>query len=341
MRLILFALSCCLMPLHSVFAQSNQKPKVIILTTGGTIASRTDAPLIEGPALVQAVPQLADYADVQVEEVVRIGSSQMTPATWLRILLRIDELARAKPDLACIVITHGTDTMEETAFFLNLTHRHDLPVVITGSMRSANALSADGPANLVDALRAGIAPGARGKGVLVVLNDNIHAARDLTKSDNQRVQTFLPTERGYLGFVDDEQVTFYRTPVHPHTIDSPFDVVNAAGLPEVDILKDFAGLDPAIFDFFRERPTDGLVLETFAGGRSSAALRSATDLPEEHKPVVIASSLRGSRIMGTHPAGTPVIIANDLPANKARILLMLALTQTKEMEEIQEFFNTY
>ena len=329
------------MPLQSVFAQSDQKPRVIILTTGGTIASRTDAPLIEGPALVQAVPQLADYADVRVEEVVRIGSSQMMPAIWLRILQRIDELTRTEPDLACILITHGTDTMEETAFFLNLTHRHDLPIVITGSMRSANALSADGPANLVDALRAGIHPEARGKGVMVVLNDNIHAARDLTKSDNQRVQTFLPTERGYLGFVDDEQVTFYRTPTHPHTVNTPFEVASGEELPRVDILKDFAGLDPAIFEFFRERPTDGLVLETFAGGRSSAALRSVIDLPANHKPIVIASSLRGSRIMGTHPEGTPVIVANDLPANKARILLMLALTKTRETEEIQGYFNTY
>jgi len=341
MRILFTAVICCLMPLQSVFAQSNQKPKVIILTTGGTIASRTDAPLIEGPALVQAVPQLADYADVRVEEVVRIGSSQMTPAIWLRILRRIDEIARTEPDLACILITHGTDTMEETAFFLNLTHRHELPIVITGSMRSANALSADGPANLVDALRTGIAPEARGKGVLVVLNDNIHAARDLTKSDNQRVQTFLPTERGYLGFVDDVKVSFYRTPTHPHTIDTDFAVVNREELPEVDILKDFAGLDPAILEFFRERPTDGLVLETFAGGRTSSALRTVTDLPNNHKPIVIASSLRGSRIMGTHPEGTPVIIANDLPANKARILLMLALTKTKDVEEIQGFFDVY
>ncbi len=341
MRVLLYTVIYCLMPLHSVFAQNDEKPKVIILTTGGTIASRTDAPLIEGPALVQAVPQLADYADVRVEEVVRIGSSQMTPAIWLRILRRIDELARTEPDLACILITHGTDTMEETAFFLNLTHRHEVPIVITGSMRSANALSADGPANLVDALRAGIAPGARGKGVMVVLNDNIHAARDLTKSDNQRLQTFLPTERGYLGFVDDEQVTFYRTPEQRHTLDSPFDVVNAEALPEVDILKDFAGLDPAILEFFRKRKTDGLVLETFAGGRSSAALRSVTSLPDDHKPIVIASSLRGSRIMGTHPEGTPVIVANDLPANKARILLMLALTRTKDVEEIQGYFDTY
>jgi len=329
------------MSLQSVFAQSDQKPRVIILTTGGTIASRSDAPLIEGPALVQAVPELADFADVRVEEVVRIGSSQMTPAIWLRMLRRMDEIARTEPDLACIVITHGTDTMEETAFFLNLTHRHELPVVITGSMRSANALSADGPANLVDALRAGIHPEARGKGVLVVLNDNIHAARDLTKSDNQRLQTFLPTERGYLGFVDDEQVTFYRSPRHPHTADAPFEVVNEESLPEVDILKDFAGLDSAIFDFFRERPADGLVLETFAGGRSSAALRTAYSLPGDHKPIVIASSLRGSRIMGTHPKGSPVIVANDLPANKARILLMLALTKTREKEEIQGYFDTY
>lgn len=321
-----------------LYAQQNDKPNVLILTTGGTIASRADAPLIEGPALVQAVPQLAEYANISVEEVVRIGSSKMTPDVWLQLVQRIDAILSEQPDLACILITHGTDTMEETAFFLNLTHRHETPIILVGAMRSANALSADGPANLVDALRVGLHPDARDKGVMVVMNDNIHAARDLTKTDNQRVQAFAPTERGYLGFVDDEQVTFYRSPSHPHTAQSPFDVRELTQLPRVDIMQDFAGLDPSILEWFLQRNNQGLVIETFAGGRTSAAPQRLVDLPASHKPIVLASSLRGGRIMGKRPENSPIIIAHDLPANKARILLMLALTQTKDPEAIQQFF---
>lgn len=324
-----------------LYTQSTGKPKVLILTTGGTIASRSDAPLIEGPALVQAVPELADYAEIAVEEVVRVGSSKITPAIWLQLAQRIDAILREQPDLSCILITHGTDTMEETAFFLNLTLQHNTPVVLVGAMRSANALSADGPANLVDALRVGIHPQAKGKGVMVVLNNNIHAARDLTKTDNQRVQAFAPTERGYLGFVDNEQVTFYRTPTHPHTTQSPFDLTGRTELPTVDIMQDFAGLDPDILDWFLQRESQGLIIETFAGGRTSAAPQTITDLPAQHKPVVIASSLRGSRIMGDRPVDSPVIIASDLPANKARILLMLALTLTNDPAAIQEFFQRF
>jgi len=324
-----------------LYAQITDKPKILILTTGGTIASRADAPLIDGPALVQAVPQLAEYADVAVEEVVRIGSSKMTPDVWLQLVQRIDQILQQQPDLACILITHGTDTMEETAFFLNLTHRYETPVILVGAMRSANALSADGPANLVDALRVGIHPEARGKGIMVVLNDNIHAARDLSKIDNQRVQAFAPTERGYLGFVDDERVTFYRTPVHPHTTQSPFDIYSLSRLPEVDIMQDFAGLDPDILQWFLQRKNQGLIIESFAGGRTSAAVQSVRDLPAEYKTIVIASSIRGSRIMGERSGKSPVVIAHDLPANKARILLMLALTKTDDKEKIQDFFRRF
>ncbi|NRB63057.1 MAG: asparaginase, partial [Saprospiraceae bacterium] len=191
------------------------KPKVLILTTGGTIASQSGNPLIEGPALVRAVPELAAIASVEVDEVIRIGSSKMTPAVWLQLLSKLEMWIERVPELACILITHGTDTMEETAFFLDQTFKHDIPIVLVGAMRSANAVSADGPANLLDALRTGLSPEAKGKGVMVVLNNAIHAAVDLTKTDNTRVQTFAPTPKGYLGTVDDAGVHFFRSPYHP------------------------------------------------------------------------------------------------------------------------------
>ena len=160
-------------------AQEAIKPHVLVITTGGTIASQTNAPLVAGHELIQAVPVLTQYADIEVEELIRVGSSRMTPAHWLLMIKRIQQAVAERPDLACIIITHGTDTMEETAFFLNLTHRSKVPIILVGSMRSSNEISADGPANLLNAIRVGTSPEAMGKGVLVVLNENISAARDL------------------------------------------------------------------------------------------------------------------------------------------------------------------
>lgn len=317
------------------------KPKVFILTTGGTIASVKDEPLVEGSELVQAVPRLRDYADIQVEEFIRIGSSKMRPDIWLGLVKRIHEIIEAQPGLACMVVTHGTDTMEETAFFLNLTHKHEIPVVLVGSMRSSSAVSADGPANLISAVRTGIDPAARNKGVLVVMNDNISAARSLTKANNNRVDAFPATEKGFLGSVDDVQVSFFQTPIKPHTVNTEFNVYNTDSLPEVDIIRDFAGLDPAILNYYLKRPTDGLVVSSFAGGRTSAAFSRLQDLPASHKPVVIASPIRGGRIVGGNPDGTPLVTANTLPPNKARILLMLALTRASNARQIQNIFDRY
>ena len=319
-----------------------QKPEVLIITTGGTIASQTNAPLIEGSELIGAVPDLQRYAKVQVVEVFRTGSSKMTPAHWLRLSHFIDSVAQQQPQLRCIVITHGTDTMEETAFFLNLTHRHSLPIVLTGSMRSSNEVSADGPANLIQAVRVGVHPQAPGKGVLVVLNENISAARDLLKMHNRRVDTFGPDQYGYLGFVSPDTVLFYRSPLRPHTLDTPFDLRQVKELPNVEIVSDYAGFDPEILDYFYGRPNAGLVVSTFAGGRISAGVTEGLRrLTPGNKPIVLASGIKSGWIEGTFSQRRPWITANDLPPNKARILLMLALTQTNDPDKIQEFFHHY
>lgn len=317
------------------------KPKVLVITTGGTIASQVAAPLLEGPALVQAVPQLNMYADVTVEEFVRTGSSKITPQHWLALVKKINTALSEQPDLRCIVITHGTDTMEETAFFLHLTHHSEVPVVLVGAMRSANEVSADGPANLISAVRVGIADEARGKGVLVVMNDNISGARDLYKTNNKRVDAFVATEQGYLGYVDPEAIVFFREPGKTHTIHSDFDVYALDSLPKVDLVSDFAGMDPEIISYFLERPNAGLVISTFAGGRMSKGGEAIFHLPENRKPVVIASGIRGGRVMGAGDPDIPIIIANDLPPNKARILLMLALTKSTDYGLIQTYFQQY
>lgn len=325
----------------TAYSQNTVKPKVLIITTGGTIASQTNAPTIEGHELIQALPELTEYGDIEVEEFVRIGSSKMTPEIWLELVKRINTILNEKPDLACIIITHGTDTMEETAFFLNLTHRRITPIILVGSMRSSNEISADGPANLLNAVRVGISEEAIGKGVMVVLNDNISAGRDLLKMNNRRVDAFPSTDLGFIGFVDPEKITFYRSPIKPHTVKSEFNVYELDSLPKVDIVQDFAGLDSGILSYFINRPNQGLVISSFAGGRVSKGISEVYNLSANHKPIVISSSIKGGRIMGSNPEGTPIIVANDLPSNKARILLMLSLTRTTDISKIQAYFKEY
>ena len=327
-----------------VFAQDgvDSKPQVLILTTGGTIASRTDAPLIDGPALVQAVPELLDYAEVRVEEFSVIGSSKMTPAHWLGLTKRINENFSDDRNLAGIVITHGTDTMEETAYFLNLTVKSDRPVVLVGSMRSSNEVSADGSANLINAVRVVVDDQAVDQGVLVVLNEDITAARDVWKTDNRRVQTFDGSNVGHVGAVDPDGVRFYHRSLQPHTTASEFDVSNIADLPDVLILSDFTGIDQSIVERFGKQSMDGLVIRTFAGGRMSAGMLAGLEsIAERGIPTVITSRVPKGRIVNAPDYDFPAIVSNGQQDNKARILLMLALTKTSDRTEIQRIFDLY
>jgi len=317
-------------------------PEVLVLTTGGTIASRTDAPLIDGPALVQAVPELLDYASIEVEEFSVIGSSKMTPAHWLGLAKRINEIFLSDDGLSGVVVTHGTDTMEETAYFLNLTVRSDRPVVLVGSMRSSNEVSADGPANLVNAVRVAASDQAVGQGVMVVLNEDISAARDVWKTDNRRVHTFESSPGGFLGTVDPDGVRFYRRTVQPHTSTSEFDLSEVDVLPEVLILSDFTGIDRAVVERFGRQRMDGLVVRTFAGGRMSAGMLAGLQhISDLAIPTVVTSRVPRGRIVSAPDYGFPAIVSNGQQDNKARILLMLALTRTSDPAEIQAIFDRY
>ena len=315
---------------------------VLILTTGGTIASRSGAPLIAGPALVEAVPGLTDFANVDVEEFSVIGSSRMTPTHWLALARRINTLFSEDADLAGIVITHGTDTLEETAYFLNLTVKSDRPVVLVGSMRSADEVSADGPANLINAVRVAADTQAIGQGVLVVLNENITAARDVWKTDNRRVNTFGASNVGHLGTVDPDGVRFFHRSLQPHTTDTEFDVSQLQALPQVAILSDFTGIDEALVRDFGKRAMDGLVVRTFAGGRMSEGMSAGLkNLGRGEFPIVVTSRVPGGRIVEAPDYDFPAVVSNGQQDNKARILLMLALTRTSKLIEIQRMFDTY
>ena len=315
---------------------------IIVLTTGGTIASPTDAPRIDGAALIQAVPQLAELANIEVEQFSLIGSSKMTPDHWLALAKRINALVTERPELTGIVVTHGTDTLEETAYFLNLTVRSDKPVVVVGSMRSPDEISADGPANLINAVRVAAHETAPGHGVLVVLNEDISSAREVRKTDNRRVNTFGSPTAGYLGTVDPDGVEFLQRSLWPHTTRSEFDVAAIERLPRVAILADFTGIDEELVTRFGAYDPDGLVIRTFAGGRMSAGmLAGLASIQSKGIPTVVTSRVPGGRIVEAPAYDFPAIVANGQPDNKARILLMLGLSRTSETAELQRIFDTY
>lgn len=320
-----------------------ERPLVVVIATGGTIASRSDAPQLNGAALVSAVPDLARFARIRVEEFSRIGSSQITPDHWLRLAKRVNQLFGGEEPPAGIIITHGTDTLDETAFFLNLTVRSSRPVVIVGSMRSADEISADGPANLLNAVRVAVDEQARGKGVLVVLNEDIGAARDIWKTDNRRVNTFRSPQLGFLGVVDPDAVVFYRSPLRPHTLQSEFRLDGVESLPEILPLQDYSGSDGKLIRLAASTHPAGVVMASFAGGRLSAGARTAlAEVLKAGIPVVVASRVPEGRIVGNPLRGLEgAILARDLLPRKARILLMLALTKTRDPAVLQEIFDRY
>jgi len=343
----------------SVAAQSPAaavRPKVWVLSTGGTIAgtgaSPTDlsnykAGTLLGQALVDAVPQIKQLADVRVEQVANIVSSDITLDIWLKLAQRINRILADDPAVAGIVVTHGTNTLEETAYFLNLTVKSDRPVVLVGSMRPATALSADGPLNLLNAVRTAIARDARGKGAMVVMNDEINGARDVTKTNTYRVETFRSPELGVLGYVDEDKVAFYRASTRRHTIDSEFDVSAVTQLPKVDIVYSYVEPDTAMIEAVVAAKAKGLVLAgTGAGALSTfekAAVAALSTLPAAARPVIVRSSRVGNgRVIGRpefDEIGT--LPGDNLNPQKARILLMLALTKTTDPKEIRRMFDQY
>ena len=333
-----------------------EPPVVWVLATGGTIsgggASSTSlteyrAGAYTGAELVAAVPDLARHATIRVEQVANVGSPNITFDDWLALAARIDAIFRDDPHTAGVVITHGTNTLEETAYFLNLTVRHDRPVVLVGAQRPATAISADGPLNLLNAVRTAASPQARGKGVLVVLNDEINAARDVTKTSTYRVETFQSRDLGFLGYVDGDRVTFYREPTRRHTADSEFGLAGVATFPRVDIVYSYVQPNPVLIEALIEDGVDGIVLAGTGAGivsqRERGALERVTDLPVDARPILVRSNRTGSGRVVPLPAYDELgMVAGDtLNPQKARVLLMLALTRTRDIDEIRRMFRQY
>ena len=332
------------------------KPIVYVLSTGGTIAgsgsSSTDlsnykAGSILGEQLVKAVPQIAQIADVRVEQIVNVRSSDLTIDNWLTLARRIDAILKETPGVSGFVITSGTNTLEETAYFLNLTVRSDKPVVLVGSMRPATAISADGPLNLLNAVKTAIAPDSKGKGALIVMNDEINGARDTTKTNTLRVETFRSPELGILGYVDEDKVAYYRATTKRHTSASEFDVTSLASLPKVTILYSYIEPDAALIQAATKGGAKGIVFAGTGNGTlsifESNAVKEIQGMPAAARPTLVRSSRVGNgRVTPTTEFDAMDIVAADtLTPQKARILLMLALTKTRDLKEIRRMFSEY
>jgi len=243
-----------------------------------------------------------------------------------------------------MVVTHGTATLEETAYFLHLTVKSERPVVVTGAMRPPTAVGTDADLNFLDAIRLAACPDAAGRGVLTVLNNEIQSARDVTKSNAFRVETFTSRELGFLGYVDaDGQVMFYRQVTRLHTTAAPFDVDGREALPRVDIVYAYGGADGVLIDAIRQHGTDGLVLVGFGGGSyPTAFLDAGKRAVQAGIPVVLATrSTAGRVIMTPQKATDGFMVSDDLMPQKARILLMLGLSLTRHRQTLQDLFYQY
>jgi len=354
MALMLFFASAA--PSSAQQASARRLPLVWVLATGGTIAatgaSSTDlsnyrSAALLGEQIVGSVPEIKQVANVKVEQVVNVASYDLTVDDWRTLANRINEIFANDSTVAGIVVTHGTSTLEETAYFLNLTVKHDRPVVLVGSMRPATAISADGPLNLLNAVRTASSPAARGKGVLVVMNDEINAAREVTKTNTFRVETFRAPEIGLLGYVDEDKVTFYRASTRRHTVNSEFDVTGIKQFPQVDIVYSYIQPSTIALEALIRNGARGIVFAgTGSGSLSSvqqSVIKASLSIPPASRPVLVLASRVGSgRVIGREAYDRlGMIPADNLSPQKARILLMLALTKTTDRSEILRMFADY
>ena len=332
-----------------------EKPTIRVIGTGGSIAGvgpdRMDFILypeigdhISIQQSLDRVPEIMEIADVRSEDLVSVGSTAIGAAEWLGLAQRINQIFKDETDVAGVTITHGTATLEETSYFLHLTVKSSKPVVITGAMRPPTALSTDADLNLLDAIRTAACPESSGLGVLTVLNNEIQCGRDVTKANTFRVETFRPNELGFLGYADsDGKVVFYRAPLRRHTSDTPFSVDGITSLPRVDIVYSYAGADGLLIDAVRNNHSDGLILAGFGGGTfPPAVIDAAVRLVDEGIPVVLATRSTAGRVVTTpKKLEQGFIVADNLLPQKARILLMLGLTISKDSNELQQMFYTY
>jgi L-asparaginase len=316
-------------------------PLVAVVATGGTIANTPSGRLHAGE-VADAIPALRSVARLEVEELIRVASSAIGVEHWLPLARRVNELL-SRPDVKGAVVTHGSNTVEETAYFVSLTVKSDKPVVLTAAQRQFTTLSSDSPKNFLQAVRVAASDEARGKGALVVANDVINAARDVSKNITTRLETYSSRDIGALGFVDDDQITFYRLPVKQHTRATPFDVLRLQKLPRVDIIYTYAGADGGLIEAAVAQSAEGIVIAGFPTGAATPTMDDAIRRAA-YRGIAVVMTNRGGmgRVMDKRrKEARPLIWGDNLTPVKARILLMLALTTTRDPAALQQMFETY
>lgn len=350
--LILLAFTISVFPTERLKRELNNLPNILILTTGGTIAGKGEsetgseytAGQLSGEDLIAAVPELQDIAEIQVEEISNVPSQDMTIDIWLKLAKRINELLE-KPGCDGIVITHGTDTMEETAYFLNLVIHNDKPVVLTGSMRPSTSISADGDINLYNAVATAGYPDSYGRGILVLMNDEIYTARDVTKSNTTNVETFRNPNGGPVGYAHFGEVNYYYFSEKCHTVDSEFKVDTLDSLPRVEIIYGYADSGRIFVDAAIAADVDAIIFAGVGDGNVSTKTLEALKTATEKGLKVCISSRTGSGIVYRSSEydfeSYDFIAADNLSPQKARILMMLALTKSRQTMRIQEYFYHY
>ena len=326
---------------------SAQKPNIHILATGGTIAgtgkasndTRYTAGQVSIAQLIEAVPQINEIADITGEQIVNIGSQDMNDEVWLRLAERVNELLH-DPETDGIVITHGTDTMEETAYFLSLTTGSEKPVVITGAMRASTAISADGPANIYNAVVTAADKESAGMGVMVVMNGLIYKAKDVTKTNTLNVQAFQSPDAGALGYIYNSKALYNREPSHNKAL---FDIKGMEKLPKVGIVYGHSNIDPDMVQHMLKDGYQGIIYAGVGNG----------NIHKDIFPVLEKARTKGIQVVRSSRVPTgPTTLNNEVDDDayqfiaaqhhnpqKARILLMLALTKTDDWKEIQSYFN--
>jgi len=333
----------------------SELPRVALIITGGTIDSvgkdRLDlAWYIEAGKrlgtgeLLEQLPELKTIAHVEEVPFRRLPSHALVDKDWLDMVRTIHSIFdENKAD--GIVITHGTNTIEETAYFLNLTLKTDKPVIVVGAMRPSSAISADGYLNLVNAVKVAADPHSRGRGTMLVMNDTIYSGRDVTKNDTYRVQAFQSRDLGPLGFADaDGSVVYYHQTVKKHTENTEFDVRNLQSLPRVDVVVSYVGADGNMIEAAAAVGAKGIVSAGTGAGRPTPAEDEAFDRVYKEKGVImcLCSRVASGRVVRSPGLAKRGFVAGDnLQPWKARLLLALALTKTNNADEIQRMFDTY
>jgi L-asparaginase len=327
-------------------------PRVAILATGGTIAGVQPkegepgykAGSLSIESLIKAAPGIEKLARLDGEQIASIGSQDMNDAVWSKLAKRANELL-AGTDVDGIVVTHGTDTMEETAFFLGLVIRSEKPVVLVGSMRPATSASADGPLNLYNAVAVAADPAARGRGVLVVANDDVHSGRDIHKTHTTAVQTFVSFNRGPIGRVYYGKPKYFNIPTHRHTVKSEFPVAGTTSYPRVDIVYAHEGVDGTMVKAAVAAGAKGIVLAGVGDGNATKDMIDALSEARKQGLVIVRSSHVGfglvRRNLEVDDDALGFVAAMDLNPQKARVLLRMVLTMTSDVKVIQRVFEEY